>query len=161
MICPINRKKNEIPKERLKRQKWFDWYVHWWYWKGKCKLPFKTRSTGRIQQFNMKMLKFLITKHSQMCFYGGYHGTFSVTSSWKTANGPKVKENVCSKPEDMTELNKMEFGKGLRGYEACVLQLIRQKTNLESRHHIRRVILQYSISFICLSVLSLLMLISP
>jgi hypothetical protein len=38
----------------------------------------------------------------------------------------------------------MEFRKGIRGYEACISQIRRQKTNLKSRPHILRVIQQYS-----------------
>jgi hypothetical protein len=33
---------------------------------------------------------------------------------------------------------------GIRGYEACISQIRRQKTNLKSRPHILRVIRQYS-----------------
>jgi hypothetical protein len=42
------------------------------------------------------------------------------------------------------ELNKMEFWKGIWGYEACISQIRRQKTNLKSWQHILRVIIQYS-----------------
>jgi hypothetical protein len=42
------------------------------------------------------------------------------------------------------ELNKLEFKKGIRGYEACISQIRSQKTNIKSRPHILRVIQQYS-----------------
>jgi hypothetical protein len=38
----------------------------------------------------------------------------------------------------------VEFLKGIRGYEACKLQIGCQKTDFKSRHHILRVIQQYS-----------------
>jgi hypothetical protein len=41
------------------------------------------------------------------------------------------------------ELNKMEFWKGVWGTEACISHTRRQKTNLKSRQHILRMIIQY------------------
>jgi hypothetical protein len=38
----------------------------------------------------------------------------------------------------------MEFLKEIRGYEACISQIRRQRTNLKSRQHILRVIHHYS-----------------
>jgi hypothetical protein len=35
-------------------------------------------------------------------------------------------------------LNSMEFSKGIRGYEACISQIRRQKSNLNDRPHILR-----------------------
>jgi hypothetical protein len=42
------------------------------------------------------------------------------------------------------ELNKIEFLKGIRGYEAYISQIRRQEKNLKSSPHILRVIQQYS-----------------
>jgi hypothetical protein len=38
----------------------------------------------------------------------------------------------------------MEFRKGIRGYEACISQIRRQKTNLRHGPHILRIFTQYS-----------------
>jgi hypothetical protein len=38
----------------------------------------------------------------------------------------------------------MKFRKGIGGYEVCISQIIRQKTNLKCRQHILRVIIQFS-----------------
>jgi hypothetical protein len=42
---------------------------------------------------------------------------------WKAAYGPQVKECVCPKRE-----NKIEYGKEISGYLACVTETSRQKT---------------------------------
>jgi hypothetical protein len=57
---------------------------------------------------------------------------------WKAAYGPQVKR-ACVLNEKTMDLNKMEFRKGNRGYEACVSQQIRQKRNLKSSPYILRV----------------------
>jgi hypothetical protein len=40
--------------------------------------------------------------------------------------------------------HQIELRKGIRGYEAYISQIRRQKTYLKGRHHILRVIIQYS-----------------
>ena len=51
---------------------------------------------------------------------------------WQATYDPQIKESVCHKREN----NKMEFWKGVWGYEACISQIRRQKSSLKSRQHI-------------------------
>jgi hypothetical protein len=74
-----------------------------------------------------------------MYSYGGYHGTLNVTRKWNSMkNGiwpPSKKMRVSLTRKQWAELNKMEFWKWIRGYEACISQIRRQKTNLKSRQN--------------------------
>jgi hypothetical protein len=64
--------------------------------------------------------------------------------SWKAAYGPQVIESVCPKREERAELHKMEFWKGIGGYEAYILQIRHQLTKLKNMQHIQTVIQHYS-----------------
>jgi hypothetical protein len=69
--------------------------------------------------------------------------TFSILPCWTFFRDSYFLYLIES--ETLTEeLNKMEFWKGIWSYEACISQIIRQKTNLKSGPHILRMIQQYS-----------------
>jgi hypothetical protein len=42
---------------------------------------------------------------------------------WKVAYGPQVKIACVLNEEQWAKLNKMEFWKGIRGYESCISQI--------------------------------------
>jgi hypothetical protein len=50
---------------------------------------------------------------------------------------------MCPKREMLANLNKLKLRKGVRGYEASISQIRRQKINLKSRQDILLVIKQY------------------
>jgi hypothetical protein len=49
----------------------------------------------------------------------------------KVAYGLQVKECVCPKRETIVELNKMEFWKGIWGYEACIQARSTRKSGVQ------------------------------
>jgi hypothetical protein len=73
---------------------------------GKCRLPSKLLSAGlsRIQHLNMKILKFWIKKHPQMCSYGDYHVTSNVTFHEKRCMSPSKRKRMRL----IRKLNKIE-----------------------------------------------------
>jgi hypothetical protein len=52
----------------------------------------------------------------------------------KRIMAPNKKLRVPKTRKQLVKLNKMEFRKGISGYEACISQIRRQKTSLKAGH---------------------------